>query len=228
MMGKFRFAPKLYHELSVDRLVPQGHLLRQIFAAIEFSFIYPLARVYYGRTGQLLVDSIVLFKTLLASFLYSITSELTVEERFSQYGLQMVSSVMIWMKPSLTIVFFPKPGIVLEWAGLLENFFKHSAELCQEAGLLSEGPVCVDTTFVQAAASMDSRRERDENIKPPLPIREYVYRLYTENAPPPQEELVPCPPPPAITQLSDSDGRVSPRYRAIRPMAVAAKLTMNW
>ena len=100
---------------------------------------------------------------------------------------------------------------------VFEHFFKHSIELCQKAGLLSGGPVYVDTTLVQAAASMDSLRERGESIRPPLPIREYVHRLYTENAPVPQEELVPCPPPPANSQRSDADARVPPRYRRIRP-----------
>ena len=75
MMGKHRFAPKLYYQLSLDNLVPQDHLLRQISAAIGFSFIYLLARSYYSHTGQPLVDPIVLFKTLLVGFLYGITSE---------------------------------------------------------------------------------------------------------------------------------------------------------
>jgi len=65
--------------------------------------------------------------------------------------------------------------------------------MCQKVGLLSEGPVYMDTTLVQAAASMDSLKERAEGIKPPLTIREYVHRSYIENAPSP------------------------PRYRKIRP-----------
>jgi IS5 family transposase len=100
---------------------------------------------------------------------------------------------------------------------VFEYFFKHSIESCQKVGLLSEGPVYADTTLVQAAASIDSLRERDESIKPPLPIREYVHRLYIENAPPPQEELVPCPPPSSIFQCSASDSGIPPRYRKSRP-----------
>jgi len=55
---------------------------------------------------------------------------------------------------------------------VFEHFFKHSIELCQKAGPLFEGPVYVDTTLIQAAASMDSLKERNESIGPPLPIRE--------------------------------------------------------
>jgi transposase len=75
MMGKRKFAPKLYYQLSLDQLVPQDHLLRQIVEAIDFSFVYPLARSYYSHTGQPSVDPVVLFKTLLIGYLYGITSE---------------------------------------------------------------------------------------------------------------------------------------------------------
>jgi hypothetical protein len=44
MMGKHQFAPKLYYQLTLDRLVPQVDLLRQISEAIDFSFVYRLAR----------------------------------------------------------------------------------------------------------------------------------------------------------------------------------------
>ena len=75
MMGKHQFAPKLYYQLSLDCLVPRDHLLRQIYEAIDFSFVYPLARPYYSYTGQPSIDPIVLFKTLLVGYLYGVTSE---------------------------------------------------------------------------------------------------------------------------------------------------------
>jgi len=48
MMGYRRFAPKLYYQLSLERLVPQDHLLRRIAEVVDFSFVYPLARPYYS------------------------------------------------------------------------------------------------------------------------------------------------------------------------------------
>ena len=59
MMGKRKFAAKLYYQLSLDDLVPRSHLLRQITEAIDFSFIYPLARPYYSHTAQPSVDPVV-------------------------------------------------------------------------------------------------------------------------------------------------------------------------
>ncbi len=215
MIGKHQFSPKLYYQLSLDRLVPEDHLLRQVSAAIDFSFIYPLARRHYSYTGQPSVDPIVLFKTLLVGFLYGITSERRLMREIQ------VNMAYRWFLSYDLDEAIPGHGVLSKARArfgmeVFEQFFKHSIELCQKAGLLSEGPVYVDTTLVQAAASMDSLRERDESIKPPLSIREYVNRLYTENAPPPQEESVPCLSS-ASTQCSDTDARVPPRYRKARP-----------
>jgi transposase len=213
MMGKHQFAPKLYYELSLDRLVPEDHLLRQISAAIDFSFIYPVARPYYSYTGQPSVDPIVLFRTLLVGFLYGITSE---RRLMREIQVNMAYRWFLGYDLDETIADHSVLSKARARFGMevFEDFFKHSIELCQKAGLLSEGPVYVDTTLVQAAASMDSLKGRDESIKPPLPIREYVHRLYAENA---QEEPVPYPPPHCTTQYSDPDSRVPPRYRKSRP-----------
>ena len=39
-----RFEAKFYYNLSLDRLVPDDHLLRQIDRAVDFAFIRPLCR----------------------------------------------------------------------------------------------------------------------------------------------------------------------------------------
>jgi hypothetical protein len=44
MMGQRRSETKLYYQLSLDELVPQDHLLRQIAATVDFSFVRPLCR----------------------------------------------------------------------------------------------------------------------------------------------------------------------------------------
>jgi len=70
MMEKRQFAPKLRYQLSLDQFVPQSHPLHRITDAIDFSFIYRLARPYYSHTGQLLADPVIIFKIRLISYLY--------------------------------------------------------------------------------------------------------------------------------------------------------------
>lgn len=215
MMGKRKFAPKLYYQLSLDHLVPKDHLLRRMAEAIDFSFIYPLARPHYSYTGQPSVDPVVIFKTLLIGYLYGITSE---RRLMSEIQVNMAYRWFLGYDldeaiPDHSVLSKARTRFGME---VFEQFFQHSIEMCREAGLLSEGPVYVDTTLVQAAASMDSLKERDETAKPPLSIREYVHRLYTENAAPIQENQG-SPPASSPTQPSASDPRIPPRYRKSRP-----------
>ena len=160
------------------------------------------------------MDPVVLFKALLIGYLYGITSERRLMDEiqvnlayrwFLGYDLDEAT-------PDHSVLSKARVRFGLE---VFERFFQRSIELCREAGLLAEGPVYVDTTLVQAAASMDSLVERSERVRPPLSVPEYVQRLYAENDPVPQEEKPPpssCPAPAVV-----SDRGVPPRYRKPRP-----------
>ena len=180
MMGQRQFAPKLYYQLSLDDLVPQDHLLRRISAAVDFSFVRPLCRPFYSHTGQPSVDPVVLFKTLLIGYLYGITSERRLMNEiqvnlayrwFLGYDLDEAT-------PDHSVLSKARSRFGME---VFERFFQRSIEICREAGLLAEGPVYVDTTLIQAAASKDSLVRKEELAQPPLSVSEYVQRLFREN-----------------------------------------------
>jgi hypothetical protein len=52
MMGIKNVEAKLFYEFSLDRRVPEDHLLRRIEQAVDFSFIYSLTRPYYSTRGS--------------------------------------------------------------------------------------------------------------------------------------------------------------------------------
>jgi len=144
MMGKRKFAAKLYYQLSLDDLVPRSHLLRQITEAIDFSFIYPLARPYYSHTAQPSVAPVVIFKTLLIGFLYGITSERRLMAKVQ------VNLAYRWFLGYDLDEAIPDHSVLSKarvrfGMGVFEKFFQRSIQMCQEAGLLSEGPIYVDT-----------------------------------------------------------------------------------
>jgi transposase len=179
MMGLRRFAPKLYYQLSLDRLVPADHLLRLVAEVIDFSFVYPLARSYYSHTGQPSVDPVVLFKALLIGYLYGVTSERRLMEEIQ------VNMAYRWFLgydldeaiPDHSVLSKARVRFGME---VFEEFFRQSIELCRQAGLLDEGPVYVDSTLIRAGASMDSLTRRDELARPPLSVTEYLHRLDQE------------------------------------------------
>ena len=43
MQGRTQFQPELFHTVTLDKFVPQKHLLRKIDAVLDLEFVYELA-----------------------------------------------------------------------------------------------------------------------------------------------------------------------------------------
>ncbi len=71
-----------YHMVTIEDLVPAGHLLRKLEAALDLSFIYEDAAYLYNRRyGRSPIDPVMMEKYLLLGFLYGILSERQIEAR---------------------------------------------------------------------------------------------------------------------------------------------------
>jgi len=190
MMGFRRFAPKLYYQLSLDRLVPQNHLLRLIAEVIDFSFVYPLARPHYSHTGQPSVDPVVLFKALLIGYLYGITSERRLMEEIQVnlayrwfLGYDLDEAI-----PDHSVLSKARVRFGME---VFEAFFNRTVDLCREAGLVHGEAAFVDSTLMQANAALASL-EPSIATRPPMSPKRYVKRLFEEN--PVQDQAPPSVP----------------------------------
>ena len=198
-----RFEAKFYYNLSLDRLVPEDHLLRLIANAVDFSFIRPLCRPFYSHTGRPSVDPVVLFKMLLIGYLYGITSERRLARELSlNLGYRwFLGYDFDQPTPDHSVLSKARARFGPE---VFETFFRRSIDLCRDAGLLEEGPVYVDSTLIQASAAVDSMVRKEDRAQPPLSIEEYVQRLYTENEPAPEDEEPPPPGPGLVPRAASS------------------------
>jgi transposase len=62
--------------VSVESLVPSGHLLRKIDRVVDFSFIHDRVKhLYCENNGRPALEPVVLFKLLLLGYLYGVRSE---------------------------------------------------------------------------------------------------------------------------------------------------------
>ena len=63
------------HIMSMDEMVPQDHLLRNVERAIDFSFIYDLVKEKYSEDkGRPSLDPVTLIKIVIIQYLYGIKS----------------------------------------------------------------------------------------------------------------------------------------------------------
>ena len=76
MLKKPEVQQQEFEMVSMESLVPAGHLLRKIDGVVDFSFIHERVRhLYSENNGRPALEPVVLFKLLLLGYLYGVRSE---------------------------------------------------------------------------------------------------------------------------------------------------------
>ena len=60
--------------ISLDKLVPQNHIIRKIDNVLDLSFIYDKIQHLYNRIGKPSIDPVVLFKIIIIQYIFGIRS----------------------------------------------------------------------------------------------------------------------------------------------------------
>jgi len=156
MLSKDRKAKNTQFEIvSIEDLVPQNHILRDIDRAIDFSFIYDMVADYYcANNGRPSVDPVVLFKIVLLQYTFGIRSmrqtikeiEVNVAYRwFLGYGLT---------EPIPHFTTFGK-NYIRRFAGtdIFEQIFEKILSEAVKAGFVDASAVFIDSTHIKANAN---------------------------------------------------------------------------
>jgi len=75
MQGRKSSEPKLFYQVSLDRFVPQDHIIRKIHDVLDLSSLYTATKPYYAHDGKPSIDPIVLFKLYIIRYFFGIPSE---------------------------------------------------------------------------------------------------------------------------------------------------------
>ena len=146
------------HMVTIEDLMPEGHFLRRLEAALDLGFVREeTAHLYSRRYGRPPIDPVVLVKYLLVGFLYGIPSERQIEQRIQTdvalrwyLGLDLFDRVpdhstisqLRRRKPSFRKIF--------------RRIFEEVVDQCVRAGLVTGRLVGTDSTHVKANASRAS------------------------------------------------------------------------
>ncbi|AGA68161.1 transposase [Desulfitobacterium dichloroeliminans LMG P-21439] len=138
----------------MENLVPKGHFLRRLDAAINFSFIYDIMRPLYSDKGRPSIDPIVLVKMLLIGYLYGIDSERRLEQEI------IVNNAYRWFlgldledKVPDHSVFSQNRRRRFKDTEVFREIFTTVVERCAEAGLIGGECVVMDSTHLKANAA---------------------------------------------------------------------------
>jgi transposase len=180
MMGRKGSVGKLFYQFSLEERVPQDHLLRRVLAAVDFSFVRRTTARFYSHTGQPSIDPVVIFRMALISYLYGITSErrLVQEIRLNLAYLWFIGYDLDESVPDHSVLSKARarfgPTVYL-------GFFKEIVRQCEQAGLVRGDKVYLDSTLVEANASIDSVGSRA--LVSQLPdANEHVRKLWEDNS----------------------------------------------
>ena len=159
MMGIKNSSGKLLYWFSLEDRVPDKHLLRSINDAIDFSFIRTIAEPFYSHTGAPSADPIVVLKMALLGYLYGIASErkLAEECRLNMAFLWFLGYNVDELPPDHSILSKCRNRF---GKAIYAEFFREIVKQCQVQWLIEGGILYMDSTLLQANASLDSLASR--------------------------------------------------------------------
>jgi transposase len=180
MMGRKVLAGKLFYQVSLEALVPAGHLLRRVAEAVDFSVVRPLTARFYSHTGQPSVDPVVLFKMALLGYLYGLPSERRLVEEIR------VNLAYRWFIGYDLDEAIPDHSVLSKarrrfGPTVYEAFFTEVVRQCERAGLIRGERLFMDSTLVAALADLDRVGSRALIRQLPT-VDAHVAELWAENA----------------------------------------------
>ena len=155
MQGCKQFESRLFYQISLEELVPKEHLVRRLAEVLDFSWVRSATASLYSHTGRPSVDPVVVAKLLLLGYLYNIDSERRLMREVQ------VNLAYRWYLGYDLDEEIPDHSILSKarrrfGVGFFEQLFEFTLGLCQDVGLVRGQNVLIDSTVVEANASLDS------------------------------------------------------------------------
>jgi len=156
--------------ISLEELVPEDNFYRQVERSIDLNFVRELAAEFYaviGRPsaefyaviGRPSVDPVVFFKLQLIAFFEGVRSE---RQLMEMVNLNLAHRWFIGYDLDEAIPDHSSLSKIRERYGFVvfQGFFERIVELCKEAGLIWGEELYLDSTKVQANASITGMVDR--------------------------------------------------------------------
>jgi transposase len=176
MLGKKKFEPKIMYNLTLDELVPEDNIYRQIDKFLDMRFVYKECEKLYGKTGKPSIDPVVFFKLELYGYFENIISDRELirkanDSLAARYFIGYdIDEKLPWHSTiSRTRVLISKETF--------EMIFSRILELCYQSGLIDGKHQSIDSTLVKANASLESVERKE----PKLTVEEYINKTYEGN-----------------------------------------------
>lgn len=170
---------KQVHFMCLEDLVPENHLLREIEAAIDWSFIYDeVAGLYkeekWGKPG---IDPVSLIKIVMLQYIYGIPSmRQTIREVEVNAAYRWFIGYDIGEPVPHFTTFGKNYTRRFEGTDIFERIFARILQESAECGFVDARAVFIDGTHIKANAN----KKKYEKVEVEVPVREYKKQLEAE------------------------------------------------
>ena len=172
---------KTHTTVSLEDLVPEDNLYRQVEECLDLRFVRDLVHGLYSPIGRPSIDPVVFFKLQLIAFFEGIRSERKLMETVN---LNLAYRWYIGYDLDEPVPNHSSLSKIRERYGLeaFQHFFEHIVELCFAAGLVWGEELFIDATKVQANASGRSVVDRTDAVL------EHIEELFGSDEPTASQE----------------------------------------
>ena len=163
--------------VSLEQMVPAGHLLRKIDAAIDFNKIYEFVGDLYckdnGRPG---IDPVVLFKIVLIQHIYGICS---LRRTLEEISMNMAYRWFIGYPLNEQVPHFSTVSYNFKHrfnTASVEYIFRWVLKAAADEGYLDTEAIFVDGTHIKASANLKKQARKAV----PKEAKRYAHELFEE------------------------------------------------
>lgn len=156
-------SPLFRKAINLSERVPEQHVLRRVKAVIDFDFVYDEVEKFYGGVGNPSVPPAIILKLMVLLFLYNVRSE---RELMATLPLRLdwlwfVGYDLDSTTPNHSVLSKARARWGVE---LFDKFFQRVIDQCIKAGLVDGRSVFVDSSLIDANASVDSLFDKKKTI----------------------------------------------------------------
>ena len=187
----------LFYDFSLERHIPEDHLLRRIDQFLDFDQIHKHLQPFYSHTGRPSVDPELLLRMLLVGYCYGIRSErqLCDEVNFNLAYRWFCRLGLEDKVPDHSTFSKNRHGRFRD-SDLLRLTFDTVVRRCIEEGLVKGEGFAIDASLVQADVNRQRAVSRGEPIDwgpsktQSRPVRKYLEALEANAVPKPEPKSI--------------------------------------
>lgn len=190
MMGRREDSQvQFLYAFDLDKVVPADHLVRQIDAILDLSWVHRELRPYYSHTGRPSIDPVLMIRMLLVGYVFALRSERRLcSEVQVNLAYRWFCKLSVEDKIPDHSVFSRARHERFRESDALRRVFEGVVAMCIAARLVGGEAFSVDASLIKADVDKKKREPGDQPIAWPKveqashAVREYLAALDTAHS----------------------------------------------